>query len=38
MKEKSIVYFLTFEDIKDKHILFNHIYANENSNFYISDN
>lgn len=37
MKEKSVVYFLTLEDIKDKNILFNHIYANENSNFYISD-
>lgn len=37
MSEKSVVYFLTFEDIKDKNILFNHIYANENSNFYISD-
>ncbi len=37
MKKKNPVYFLTFEDIKDKNILFNHIYANENSNFYISD-
>jgi Leu/Phe-tRNA-protein transferase len=37
MKEKSVVYYLTFEDIKDENILFNYIYANENSNFYISD-
>ena len=35
--KKSTVYFLTLEDIKDENILFNHIYANENSNFYISD-
>jgi Leu/Phe-tRNA-protein transferase len=37
MEEKSVVYYLTFEDIKDKNILFNYIYANENSNFYLSD-
>lgn len=37
MQEKSVVYYLTLDDIKDKNILFNHIYANENSNFYISD-
>lgn len=37
MQEKNIVYFLTLEDIKDKNILFTHIYANEKSNFYISD-
>lgn len=35
--KKSTIYFLTLEDIKDENILFNHIYANENSNFYISD-
>lgn len=37
MKEKQVVYYLSFEDIQDENILFNHIYANENSNFYISD-
>lgn len=37
MKEKSIVYYLSLEDIKDKNILFNHIYTNEKTNFYISD-
>jgi Leu/Phe-tRNA-protein transferase len=36
MEEKNVVYYLTFEDIKDKNILFNYIYANENSNFYIN--
>ena len=37
MEKKNIVYFLTLEDIKDENILFNHIYANEKSNFYLSD-
>ncbi len=37
MKEKSVVYYLSLDDIKDENILFNYIYANEKSNFYISD-
>ena len=37
MEKKSSVSYLSFDDIKDKNILFNHIYANEKSNFYISD-
>jgi Leu/Phe-tRNA-protein transferase len=37
MKKDSVVYYLSLEDIMDKNILFNHIYANENSNYYISD-
>ena len=37
MKEKSVVYYLSLEDIKDKNILFNYIYANLDSNYYISD-
>jgi Leu/Phe-tRNA-protein transferase len=37
MKEKSVVYYLSLEDIKDENILFNYIYANLDSNYYISD-
>ena len=37
MEKKSVVYYLSLEDIKDENILFNHIYANLNSNYYISD-
>jgi Leu/Phe-tRNA-protein transferase len=37
LEKKSSVSYLSFDDIKDKNILFNHIYANEKSNFYISD-
>ena len=37
MKEKNVVYYLSLEDIKNENILFNYIYANEKSNFYISD-
>lgn len=37
MKKKNVVYYLSLEDIKDENILFNHIYTNLDSNFYISD-
>ena len=37
MEKKSSISYLSFDDIKNKNILFNHIYANEKSNFYISD-
>ena len=37
MGKKDVVYYLSLEDIKDENILFNHIYANLNSNYYISD-
>ena len=37
MEKKNVVYYLSLEDIKDENILFNHIYTNLDSNFYISD-
>ena len=37
MKKKSVVYYLSLDDIKDENILFNYIYANLDSNYYISD-
>ena len=37
MKEQNIVYYLSFEDIQNKDILFNYIYSNKNSNYYISE-
>lgn len=37
MEKKNVVYFLSLEDIKNEDILFNHIYANTTTNFYISD-
>lgn len=37
MEKKNVVYFLTLADIKDENILHNQIYANEKSNFYVSN-
>jgi Leu/Phe-tRNA-protein transferase len=37
MKEQNIVYYLSYEDIQDKEILFNHIYSNMDANYYISE-
>lgn len=37
MEKKNVVYYISLEDIKDEDILFNHIYANTTTNFYISD-
>ena len=37
MEKKNVVYYISLEDIKNEDILFNHIYANTTTNFYISD-
>lgn len=37
MEKKNTIYLITQEDIKNKDILFNHIYANEKSNYYLSE-
>ena len=37
MKKKNIVYYLSLEDLRNEDILFNHIYSNNDTNFYISD-
>uniref|UniRef100_UPI004048C461 hypothetical protein n=1 Tax=Aliarcobacter sp. TaxID=2321116 RepID=UPI004048C461 len=37
MKEQNVVYYLSYEDIQDKEILFNHIYSNMDANYYISE-
>lgn len=37
MKKESVIYYLSHKDLKDENILFNYIYANENNNYYITD-
>jgi len=37
MQKKNIVYYITYDDIQDKDILFNHIYSNSDTNYYISE-
>lgn len=37
MQKKNIVYYITYDDIQDKDILFNHIYSNTDTNYYISE-
>ncbi len=37
MQNDEILYQITYEDIKNKEILFNHIYLNDKINYYISD-
>lgn len=37
MEKNNLVYFLTFDDIKNKDVLFNNIYENESSNYYVSE-
>lgn len=37
MKKESVIYYLSHNDLKDENILFNYIYANENNNYYITD-
>jgi Leu/Phe-tRNA-protein transferase len=37
LNEKNLVSYLTLDDIKNKNILFNNIYANEDSNYYVSE-
>lgn len=37
MSEKSTIYYLTLEDLNDKNVLYNYIYKNLNTNYYVSD-
>jgi Leu/Phe-tRNA-protein transferase len=37
LSKKNLVYYLTFEDIQNRDILFNNIYMNKNTNYYISE-
>ena len=37
MKKKNLVYYLSFDDLKNKDILFNYIYKNKDSNYYVSE-
>ena len=37
MSEQNLVYYLTFEDIQNRNILYNSIYMNKKTNYYISE-
>ncbi|MBP7770216.1 MAG: hypothetical protein KA055_03750 [Aliarcobacter sp.] len=37
MSAKNVVYYLSYEDVLNKDILFNNIYSNLNTNYYISE-
>lgn len=37
MSDQNIVYYLSYEDVLDRDILFNKIYSNLNTNYYISE-
>ena len=37
MEKKSLVYYLSFDDLKNEDILYNQIYANKDSNYYVSE-
>lgn len=37
MKKQNLVYYLSFDDLKNNDILFNYIYSNKDSNYYVSE-
>ena len=37
MSAKNVVYYLSYEDVLNKDILFNNIYSDLNTNYYISE-
>jgi Leu/Phe-tRNA-protein transferase len=37
LKKQNLVYYLSFDDLKNEDILYNYIYANKDSNYYVSE-
>jgi Leu/Phe-tRNA-protein transferase len=37
LKKQNLVYYLSFDDLKNNDILFNYIYSNKDSNYYVSE-
>ena len=36
-KEQEVIYYISFEELKDKNILYNHIYLDKNLHYYVSE-